>query len=114
MAASYIDQENAIEKFFDSTIHGGLRLVPGALKTTPVESLHAEADKIPPNHLRCEKLVLQYYTKLKSCSSNTAYKNTSLPQHRNLYQQKEKKLKNIWVSNGTPYQGIQNATCNSP
>lgn len=53
-------------KLLDYAIHGGLRLVRGAFKTSPVESLYAVADETPPN-LRCEKLTAQYYTKLKSC-----------------------------------------------
>ena len=50
----------------------GLRLVLGAFRTSPVVSLYTEAHEAPLQ-LRCEKLTLQYYTKMKSCPSNPAY-----------------------------------------
>lgn len=45
----------------------------GAFKTSPIECLHAEADKILLN-FTCDKMALQHYTKLNSCSSNHSYK----------------------------------------
>ena len=56
-------------KKLDPIQHEGLRLVLGAFRTSPEVSLYTEAHETPLK-LRCEKLALQYYTKLKSCPSN--------------------------------------------
>ena len=46
--------------------------VLGVFRTSPVNSLYTEAHKVLLQ-LRCEKLAFQYFTKLKFCSSNSAY-----------------------------------------
>ena len=51
----------------------GLRLALGAFRTSPVESLQAEANE-PSLHLRRKKLSLQYATKQSSLPKNPAHK----------------------------------------
>ena len=57
----------------DPIHHQGLRLALGAYRTSPVESLYAEADE-PPLKLRRKKLALQYATKLKAFPKNPVQK----------------------------------------
>ena len=59
-------------KILNPICHGGLRLVLGAFQTSPVESLYAEANEAPAN-IRSKKFATQYYAKLKSRPSNSAY-----------------------------------------
>ena len=72
----------------DSIHHLGLRLALGALRTSPVESLYAEANEAPLS-LRRERLALQYYTKLQSCPSNPAFECTIDPKYKELFARKE-------------------------
>ena len=62
---SYLNTLNTIH-------HQGLRLALGAFSTSPVESLYAETSEAPLTARR-NKLGVQYYTKLVSCPSNSAY-----------------------------------------
>ena len=57
----------------DPIHHQGLRLALGAFRTSPVESLYAEADE-PPLKLRRKKLALQYATKMKAFLKNPVQK----------------------------------------
>ena len=50
-------------KILDTIHHQGLRLALGAFRTSPTESLYAEACE-PSLYIRREKLALQYITKL--------------------------------------------------
>ena len=68
--------------------HLGLRLVLGALQTSPLESLYVEANEAPLS-LRREKLALQYYTKLQSCPSNPAFECTINPKYKECFARKE-------------------------
>ena len=70
----------------------GLRLVLGAFRTSPVESLYSEAYE-PPLKLSFTKLGLQYYSKLKSLPSNLADDCTFNPKQQNLFEQREKTIK---------------------
>ena len=85
-------------KQLEPTHHEGLRQVLGAFRTSPVDSLyvkeHGEAWQ-----LRCEKLALQYSTKLKSCPSNPAYDCTFNPKYEQLFERKEKSIKpfGLWM-----------------
>ena len=80
MAFSYIDP--SARRFYlkelDPIHHQSLRLVLGALRTSPIDSRYAEAHEAP-QQIRSEKLALQYYTKLKSFPSNPAYDYTFNP-----------------------------------
>ena len=60
-------------KLLDPVQNQGLRLALGAFRTSPVESLQAEANE-PSLELRRKKLSLQYALKLCSVPQNPAYK----------------------------------------
>ena len=57
----------------DRVQNAALRICLGAFRTSPIPSLHVEANELPVN-LRREKLALQYITKLKSNPENPTYK----------------------------------------
>ena len=59
-------------KMLDPVQNQGLRVALGAFRTSPVESLQAEANE-PPLELRRKKLSLQYTTKLSSTPENPAF-----------------------------------------
>ena len=63
-----------------------------ALRTSPAESLYAEANEAPANIRSC-KLALQYYVKLKSCPTNPAYHKVFHPKYKELFQKNEKAIK---------------------
>ena len=82
---SYLNTLNTIH-------HQGLRLSLGAFSTSPVESLYAEAHE-PPLTSRRNKLGLQYYTKLVSCPSNSAYDCVMNPKYKPLFDRKVNTIK---------------------
>ena len=59
-------------KMLDPIQNQGLRIALGAYRTSPAESLSAEANE-PPLELRRKKLSLQYALKLSSTPDNPAY-----------------------------------------
>ncbi|GFQ69430.1 putative rna-directed dna polymerase from mobile element jockey-like protein [Trichonephila clavata] len=59
-------------KILDPVHHQGLRLCLGAFRTSPVESLYAEAYE-PPLDLRRKYLCLNHFMKIQSMKTNTAY-----------------------------------------
>ncbi|GFR11489.1 putative rna-directed dna polymerase from mobile element jockey-like protein [Trichonephila clavata] len=59
-------------KILDPVHHQGLRLCLGAFRTSPVESLYAEAYE-PLLDLRRKYLCLNYFMKIQSMKTNTAY-----------------------------------------
>ncbi|GFQ65323.1 putative RNA-directed DNA polymerase from transposon X-element [Trichonephila clavata] len=59
-------------KILDPVHHQGLRLCLGAFRTSPVESLYAEADE-PPLDLQRKYLCLNHFMKIQSMKTNTAY-----------------------------------------
>ena len=80
----------------DSIHHLGLRLVLGALRTSPVESLYVEANEALLS-LRREKLALQYFTKLQSCPSNPAFECTINPKYKELFARKESAIPSFGI-----------------
>ena len=80
----------------DSIHHLGLRLVLGALRTSPIESLYVEANEAPLI-LRREKLALQYFTKLQSCPSNPAFECTINPKYKELFARKESAIPSFGI-----------------
>ena len=82
---SYLKELNSIH-------HEGLRLVLGAFRTSPVDSMHVEAHETPLQ-LRSERLALQYITKLKSCPSNPAYNCIFNPRYKQHFENKIKSIK---------------------
>ena len=79
-------------KKIDPIHHESLRLVLGTFRTSPIDSLYAEAHETPLQ-IRSEKLTLQYYTKLKSSPSNPAYDCTFDPKYGHYLDQKEKSIR---------------------
>ena len=79
---SYLEQ-------LDPIYHEGLRQILRAFKTSPVDSLYAKPHEAPLQ-LRCEKLALQYYTKLKSCPFNPNYDNILNPKYKQDFERKGK------------------------
>ncbi|GFQ76046.1 probable RNA-directed DNA polymerase from transposon X-element [Trichonephila clavata] len=59
-------------KILDPVHHQDLRLCLGAFRTSPVESLYAEAYE-PPLDLRRKYLCLNYFMNIQSMKTNTAY-----------------------------------------
>ena len=79
-------------KSLNPIYHIGLRLALGAFKTTPVESLYAEANEPPPK-LRCNNLAWKYYTKLKADLNNPAHNSTFYPKYKDLFQKNVNSIK---------------------
>lgn len=68
----YGSTRNSYIESLDRVQNAALRVCLGAFRTTPMTSLHVEANELPLR-LRREKLALQYIIKLKSNASNPAY-----------------------------------------
>ena len=71
----------------DPIHHQGLRLALGAFRTSPSESLLAEANE-PSLYNRRLKLSMQYALKLKSNPSNPSYVTVFEPQYKILFENK--------------------------
>ena len=71
-------------KCLDTIHHQGLRLALGAFRTSPVESLYAEANE-PSLYTRREKLSLQYTTKLAANPKNPAHNCVFNPKYDRFY-----------------------------
>ena len=81
-------------KQLDPIHHESLRLVLGAFRTFPIDSLYTEAHEAPLQ-IKSKKLALQYYIKLKSSQSNLAYDCTFDPKYRQYLDQKENQLDHL-------------------
>ena len=79
-------------KQLDPIHHKGLRQVLGAFRTSPVDSLYAKPHGAPLQ-FRCEKLALQYNTKLKSCPSNKTYDCILNPKCKQHFEKRKKSIK---------------------
>jgi hypothetical protein len=71
-------------KSLDRVQNAALRVCLGAFRTTPISSLHVEANELPAQ-LRREKLALQYIVKLKSNPNNSAYVSVFQPNFKPLF-----------------------------
>ena len=78
-------------QILDAVHHQGLRLCLGAFKTSPVESLYAEANE-PSLANRRIKLGLQYATKLKAHPDNPAYSCVFNPQYEHIFEKHVNKI----------------------
>ena len=78
-------------QMLDSIHHQGLRLVSGAFRTSPVESILAETNE-PSLYLRREKLALNYFCQVQSNPNNPANE-IIRPRYERLYDQKPKALR---------------------
>ena len=76
----------------DTIHHQGLLLALGAFRTSPIESLYAEAHE-SSLQLRRDKLSLQYYTKLAANVENPAYETVVHPNYPDKYEEKPKAIK---------------------
>ena len=67
--------------------------------SSSVDSLYIKAHEVPLQ-LRCEKLTLQYSTKLRSCPSNPVYDCTFNPKYKQHFERKEKSIKpfGLWMN----------------
>jgi len=74
-------------KILDPIHHQGIRLALGAFKTSPCESLLAEANEPPLSHRR-DMLSAQYALKLKSNPLNPAFSAVFQPKYKTLYENK--------------------------
>ncbi len=81
-------------QMLDPVHHQGLRLALGAFRTSPVESLLAEANE-PSLALRREKLALNYITKVKANPNNPANEVIFQPKYEALYERKPKAIRPI-------------------
>ena len=70
--AVYGSTKNYILKLLDPIHHQGLRIALGAFRTSPVQSLYAEAGEPSLRHRRL-KLSLNYFLKLKSLPENPCH-----------------------------------------
>ena len=64
----------------------------GAFRTSPVESLYAEANE-PTLYVRKEKLSLQYATKLAANPLNSAFNCVFIPRYERFYNNKKRAIK---------------------
>jgi hypothetical protein len=71
----------------DRIQNAALRVCLGVFRTTPVSSLHVEANELPLR-LRSQKLALKYIVKLKSNPGNPAYSSVFQPNYTALFDAK--------------------------
>lgn len=83
----YGSARNSYLKMLDPIHHQGLRICLGAFRTSPKESLYAEAGE-PPLDLRRLRLSLNYYLKLASMPENPAYSCVFDPQFCDKFEKK--------------------------
>ena len=74
-------------KILDTIHNEGLRLVLGAFRTSPINSLYVEANE-PSLYYRRQKLALQYILKLKYNPLNPTHKVVFNPQYKRLFERK--------------------------
>lgn len=100
----------------DPVHHQGLRIALGAFRTSPKDSLYAEAGE-PPLELRRLRLSMNYYVKLKSNPLNPAYSCVFHIKDLYKFEQKPNEIPpfGMWMSKvfGTTDMNID-AICDSP
>ena len=84
----YRSASKAVLAKLDPVHNQGIRPSIGAFRSSPVESLYAEAHE-PPLDIRREKLALQYILRLKANPGNPAYYIVFNPKYQILYADKE-------------------------
>ena len=83
----YGSARKSYHEILDLIHHQGLRLALGAFRTSPSESLSAEANE-PSLYNRLLKLSIQYALKLKSNPSKPTYKTVFKPEYKTLFENK--------------------------
>lgn len=78
--ASYLETLDRVQ-------NAALRVCLGAFRTTPICSLHVEANELPLS-LRRQKLALNYIIKLSSNADNPAYSSVFQPNYTSLFDHK--------------------------
>ena len=68
----YESASNSYIKQLDTIQNEALRICLGAFKSSPINSLHVEANELPLTYRR-QKLSLQYGIKLKALPENPAH-----------------------------------------
>ena len=95
----------------DTVHHQGLRLSLGAFRTSPVESLHVEANE-PSLENSVFKFGTQYSTKLKAYPSNPAHDCVFNPLYENVYDRKPNTIQPFGLRVNTPQYGYIGDTQN--
>ena len=81
-------------KRLETVQNQALRICLGAYRTSPIPSLHVEANE-PPMHLRREKLALQYALKLKANPTNPAHDVIFFPKYEEFYTSKPNAIRSF-------------------
>ena len=82
------------------TVHNqGIRLALGALRTSPIPSLYAEANE-PSLYIRREKLAMQYFLKLKSNPDNPTHSVVFNPLYKQLFLDKVRVIPPFSIRHG--------------
>lgn len=81
----YGSARRSYRSVLDTIQNQALRICLGAFRTSPVDSIHVEANE-PPLEFRRRKLALQYAIKMKSNESNPAFEAVFHPSYEHLYE----------------------------
>ena len=92
-------------EMLDPTHHQGLRLALGAFRTSPSESLLAEANE-PSLFYRRLKFSMQYALKLKSNPSNPTYETVFEPQYKTLFENKPNMIPSLGIRISSEFENM--------
>ena len=92
-------------EMLDPIHHQGLRLALGAFRTSPSESILAEANE-PSFYNRRLKLSMQYALKLKSNPSNPTYETVFEPQYKTLFENKPNMIPSFGIRISTEFENM--------
>ena len=92
-------------ELLDPIQHQGLRLALGAFRTSPSESLLAEANE-PSLYNRRLKLSKQYALKLKSNPSNPTYETVFEPQYKTLFENKPNMIPSFGIRISSEFENM--------
>ena len=92
-------------EMLDPINHQGLRLALGAFRTSPSESLLAEANE-PSLYNRRLKLSMQYALKLKSKPSNPTYETVFEPQYKTLFENKPNMIPSFGIRISSEFENM--------
>ena len=92
-------------EMLDPIHHQGLRLALGAFRTSPSESLLAEANE-PSLYNRRLKLSMQYALKLKSNPSNPTYETVFEPQYKTLFESKPNMIPSFGIRISSEFENM--------
>ena len=92
-------------EMLDPIHHQGLRLALGAFRTSPSESLLAEANE-PSLYNRRLKLSMQYALKLKSNPSNPTYETVFEPQYKILFENKPNMIPSFGIRISSEFENM--------